>query len=273
MTEQPPQRTTRVQIAILENSQVILVQTLVKRENRTFWGLPGGGIEPGESEEQTARRETREETGLEIELLPFRLVSGEIGRTRVYKELVTYLAYPTAGEARTGVEPEPEMQSFFQLIGLRWHDLYADDGLDEFTVRMLAPVRTLVDGPAFLRRAGTITYRYEDGQVQLLMVTSKANPHFWIFPQGKLDPGETAEEAAQRETREESGMDVQITRPLGFQLTSGQPDPVRTDFFLAEWVEEHTMEENRLRRWVPLDEALALELHPATRRLLRELNL
>lgn len=273
MTEQPPQRSTRVQIAILENRQVILVQTLVKRENRTFWGLPGGGIEPGESEEETARREAREETGLEIELLPFRLVSGEIGRTRVYKQLVTYLAYPVSGEAKTGIEPEPEMQSFFQLVGLRWHDLYVDDGLDEFTVAMLRPVRTLVDGPAFLRRAGTITYRYDDDQPRLLMVTSKTNPHIWIFPQGKLDPGETAEEAALRETREESGMDARITRPLGFQLSSGQPDPVRTDFYLAEWVDEHEMQENRQRRWATIEEALALELPTATRRLLRELDL
>jgi 8-oxo-dGTP pyrophosphatase MutT (NUDIX family) len=39
---------------------------LMKREDFRVWSLPGGGIEPNESPEDAAVRETREETGYEI---------------------------------------------------------------------------------------------------------------------------------------------------------------------------------------------------------------
>lgn len=50
---------------------------LGQRSDNLAWGIPGGALEPGETLEETARRETHEETGLEIgRLRLFRVFSG-----------------------------------------------------------------------------------------------------------------------------------------------------------------------------------------------------
>lgn len=59
---------------ILPGSSVVLVDAagrilLIERAETGDWGLPGGFMDPGESFEDTAHREVREELGLGIEQL------------------------------------------------------------------------------------------------------------------------------------------------------------------------------------------------------------
>ncbi|MCB1084530.1 MAG: NUDIX domain-containing protein [Chlamydiia bacterium] len=42
---------------------------LIKRRDVPVWVLPGGGIDPGESPEEAATREMKEETGFEVKLV------------------------------------------------------------------------------------------------------------------------------------------------------------------------------------------------------------
>ena len=62
---------------------------LMQRTDNGLWGLPGGGMEPGESLEETAIRETKEETGLEVE---------ELALFGVYSGAELYYRYPNGEE-------------------------------------------------------------------------------------------------------------------------------------------------------------------------------
>ena len=66
-TGEPVTRPVEVRIgtiAIIFNGRGEIL--LEKRSDNSFWGLPGGGVDVGESIEQTIVREVLEETGLQV---------------------------------------------------------------------------------------------------------------------------------------------------------------------------------------------------------------
>jgi 8-oxo-dGTP diphosphatase len=80
-----------------------------------------------------------------------------------------------------------------------------------------------------VRAAGAVVHRDGDDGVEVLLV-HRPTYDDWTFPKGKLDPGETFEDAAVREVEEEAG----IRGALGLELpsthyvdTHGRPKVVR----------------------------------------------
>jgi 8-oxo-dGTP pyrophosphatase MutT (NUDIX family) len=73
-------------ILVLDEENRLL---LMKRTDSGCWGPPGGATEPGERVEQAARRETLEETGLQI---------GEMRLYGVFSGPELYYKYPNGDE-------------------------------------------------------------------------------------------------------------------------------------------------------------------------------
>jgi 8-oxo-dGTP pyrophosphatase MutT (NUDIX family) len=64
--------------------------------------------------------------------------------------------------------------------------------------------------------AGGIVVRYHEGTPQFVVGSRRRDRDIvtWTLPKGTPDPGETREETAIREVREETGLEVRISRPL-----------------------------------------------------------
>ena len=62
--------------------------------------------------------------------------------------------------------------------------------------------------------AGGVVYKDEDGQVKLA-ICGRNSPKLWALPKGTPKPGESIEQTAVREVSEETGLEVEILRPVG----------------------------------------------------------
>lgn len=123
--------------------------------------------------------------------------------------------------------------------------------------------------------AGGVVHRSDEGRVEIALV-HRRQPRLWALPKGTPDAGETLIETAIRETREETGLEVEVEAPLesiSYAFVRGQTRFHKTvHFFLMRPVggspDDHDHEFDEVR-WVQLEEALALLTH-ATERLVVE---
>ncbi|HEY8171225.1 MAG TPA: NUDIX hydrolase [Candidatus Limnocylindria bacterium] len=124
--------------------------------------------------------------------------------------------------------------------------------------------------------AGGVVHRTSERGLEIAVVHRRA-PVLWALPKGTPDAGETVEETALRETREETGLDVEIVRPLRsiryFFVRGSTRFHKTVHFFLMRPVggstDAHDAEFDEVR-WVEVHEALALLSHATERTVVEE---
>lgn len=86
---------------------------VIKNNRSAHWSFPKGHIEPGETWEETAKREVLEETGLHIKLIPgFREESNYMIQNRIDKKVIIFAA--TTKDTRTIIQ-ESEIEDYSWL--------------------------------------------------------------------------------------------------------------------------------------------------------------
>jgi 8-oxo-dGTP pyrophosphatase MutT (NUDIX family) len=115
---------------------------------------------------------------------------------------------------------------------------------------------------------GIIPLRKHEGHWQVFLVLHK-HAKYWGFPKGHAEAGETAEQAAARELKEETNLDVVrhlAKEPLSeqYRFTHGQRYIVkRVLYYIAEVAGTVKLQENEIESgvWVDVTDAAAKVTH------------
>jgi 8-oxo-dGTP pyrophosphatase MutT (NUDIX family) len=132
-----------------------------------------------------------------------------------------------------------------------------------------------VDEAKLVRAAGGLVRKNGKGPMRVALV-HRPGYDDWSFPKGKLDRGETLEEAALREVEEETGLRCKVVMPIGCTAYADHKgrDKVAC-YFLMEVVGGRFQAGSEVDevRWATIDEAFDLLSYRRDRALLRAYDL
>lgn len=125
---------TRVAVVVVEGDRLLLVRH--QKGDRTYWLLPGGGLDYGEEIAECAKREIQEETGLDIAVDKFLYLSEGIAPNKsrhiLHLTVLGHLVGGTLQKADEGILAEVAWVPFSQLKAITLFPAIQDTLLASF---------------------------------------------------------------------------------------------------------------------------------------------
>ncbi len=129
--------------------------------------------------------------------------------------------------------------------------------------------------------SGGLVYHDREGKIEVALILRRASSGqpVWTLPKGWVEPGESLEDAALREVKEETGVTARIIDNLGdirYQFYSKEEKSYiqkTVHFYLMEYLSgdtadhDHEVEEVG---WFPLEEAEGKMTYPTERTILQK---
>jgi phosphoglycolate phosphatase len=146
----------------------------------------------------------------------------------------------------------------------------------DITVPDLGVLVKLFDRRKADRPIATVGALIHDGAGNVLMIRTHKWSDLWGIPGGKIERGETSEDALKREIREETDLEISDIRFVMNQDCIDSTEFIRAEhFILINYLAKASSHEVILNdeaedfRWVSMDDALKLNLNHATKVLLQ----
>lgn len=239
---------------------------LIRRKNPPEagkWSLPVGFLHFGESAEQAAVREVEEETGLKVEAVALIGTYSDIIHDWRSHLVLIYRGRTIGGELKPGDDAEAvDWFSMYRLPELAFPSgrsaleqwLYIRNGpatAVHYCPRCRCALERRLIGNREYPACPTCHYVHfhnpipvaetivTDAEGRILLVKRKLPPRSgdWALPGGHIDFNESAEEAAVREVKEETGLEIKLSRLLctmGFPSMLNPEQSVLKAIFVGE---------------------------------------
>lgn len=118
---------------------------------------------------------------------------------------------------------------------------------------------------------------FHEGKVLLVKRARQPSQNRWAIPGGKIKPGETLQQAAEREMLEETGLHVHASRPIhAFDLIESEQQSIRFHYVIVDMLahllggELHAADDASHAQWFSPQELDNDELDHNTRQFLQD---
>ncbi|MCK4436199.1 NUDIX hydrolase [Candidatus Bathyarchaeota archaeon] len=123
--------------------------------------------------------------------------------------------------------------------------------------------------------SGGVIFRTTNGTFEVALIS---RGKLWCLPKGLIEAGETAEETALREIREETGLTGEILKKIGkihYDFIKEKHFFKTVHFYLLKFIEgsidDHDYEVDTVK-WFPISDGLQILTYPNEKRILEKAN-